>query len=247
MKTAITYIVATYNSARTITRCLEGFSKLNDDRITVIVIDGGSKDGTIEIVQQYSDLVSEFITEPDSGIYDAFNKGLALASTPWVGFVGSDDFLTSDSSGLFDYIIGKEADYDFATGSVMLIDAEGKSIKPVGEGWTWARCRKRMLVAHVGALFNTRLFSINGRFNTSYRVCGDYDFLLRIGRTARAHYTCSTIANMEVGGASDSMYSIYEAVKVKWANKSCSIGSIFFIFAFDILSICKRKIIRSRG
>lgn len=241
---AITYIVATYNSARTLNRCLKSFRELNDDRITVIVIDGCSSDNTIEIVKQYSDVVSTFVTEPDSGIYDAFNKGLALANTPWVGFVGSDDFLTSDSRGLFDYVIGKEDDCDFATGSVMLFDAGGKSIKPVGELWTWERCRKRMLVAHVGALFNAKLFSINGGFNTTYSVCGDYDFLLRIGRTARAHHTCATIANMEVGGASDSMYSIYEASKVKWANNSCSIGSIFFIFAIDILSIFKRKIMR---
>ena len=240
----ITYIIATYNSAKTLKRCLESFVAQELQNFTVIVIDGGSSDSTISIVKQYPNIVSQFVSEPDNGIYDAFNKGVLLVKTPWVSFVGSDDYLTPNSTSILCQVFGKEDNIDYATGAVQLVNVDESIERVIGEEWSWRRCRKRMLVAHVGSLHNMKLFNDYGLFDTKLKICGDYDFLLRVGRKLRAVHSSDIVASMSVGGVSNSFMAPLESMKVKLNNKSASFVIVILFFLADIYSICRRRLIK---
>lgn len=238
----ITYIIATYNSATTLKRCLESFVDQKLQNFTVIVVDGGSSDTTISIVEQYPNIVSQCVSEPDSGIYDAFNKGILLAKTPWVSFVGSDDYLTPIATTIFSEVFGQEDTVDYATGAVQLVSANDSIVGLIGEKWSWKSCRKRMLVAHVGSLHNMKLFNDHGLFDTKLKICGDYDFLLRVGRKLRVFHSDKIVASMSVGGVSNSFKAPFESMKVKLNNKSASFFLVILFFLADIFSICRRRL-----
>ena len=96
-KPYISIVTVAFNSAATIGRTLESLRLQTDKRFESIVIDGSSKDGPMEIVKSYSDVVSNSISEPDKGIYDAMNKGIALAEGKYIAFLNSDDAYFTDT------------------------------------------------------------------------------------------------------------------------------------------------------
>ena len=88
----VSIITVVYNNVKYIQDALESVISQNYLTIEHIVIDGGSSDGTIEVIEKYRDNISVFLSEPDDGIYDAMNKGIALATGDIVGILNSDDF-----------------------------------------------------------------------------------------------------------------------------------------------------------
>ena len=92
----VSIITCTYNSAKTVGDALDSLVSQNYDDIESIVIDGVSQDNTLEVVSSYKDLVSNVVSEADKGIYDALNKGIALATGDVIGILHSDDILASD-------------------------------------------------------------------------------------------------------------------------------------------------------
>ena len=92
----ISIITATYNSASTIRDTLESVNAQTYPDIEHIIVDGKSRDNTLELVKQYGKRVTKIISEPDNGIYDAMNKGIKAATGDVIGILNSDDFFTSD-------------------------------------------------------------------------------------------------------------------------------------------------------
>src|SRR5665647_574950 len=99
----ITIIVAVYNGAKTLQRCVDSVSDQTYLNKELIIIDGGSKDGTIDILMANNDKITYWQSEPDSGIYNAWNKALGHANGDWIYFLGSDDYLWK--SNVFEEII----------------------------------------------------------------------------------------------------------------------------------------------
>jgi glycosyltransferase involved in cell wall biosynthesis len=89
----ISVIIVSYNAAKHLRSCLERIRQQHCDDLQLIIIDGGSKDGTTDIIVEYGDLVDYWISEPDKGIYDAMNKGIDHIKGKWVLFLGADDLL----------------------------------------------------------------------------------------------------------------------------------------------------------
>ena len=89
----ISIVIATLNSGKTLAQTLDSirYQKYNDLEVEVVVIDGKSSDNTLSVIEEYSDVVSKFISEKDTGIYNAFNKGISLATGDYICFIGSDD------------------------------------------------------------------------------------------------------------------------------------------------------------
>ena len=88
----ITIVIATYNAADTLTRCLHSIAPQKAEGVELLVVDGGSTDGTAEMAMK-SPVVDKVVSEPDRGVYDAWNKGVAMAGGEWVMFMGADDEL----------------------------------------------------------------------------------------------------------------------------------------------------------
>src|SRR5690554_8041346 len=95
----ISIITATYNSAATIRDCIQSVNSQTYNNIEHIIIDGASKDNTLEIINSLPNRVASIVSEPDKGIYDAMNKGIKAATGDIIGILNSDDFFTSDKIG----------------------------------------------------------------------------------------------------------------------------------------------------
>ena len=88
----VSIITVCYNSAKTIKRTIKSVAEQDYEEIEYIIIDGGSTDGTLDIIDRYKDKISVLVSEPDEGIYDAMNKGIARATGDIIGFMNSDDW-----------------------------------------------------------------------------------------------------------------------------------------------------------
>ena len=92
----VSVIIATYNAAGDLQNCLDSFPLQVCDRMEIVIADGASQDGTLEIIRRNSSKISQWISEPDQGVYDAMNKALQVITGSWVYFLGADDLLLPD-------------------------------------------------------------------------------------------------------------------------------------------------------
>ena len=174
-----------------------------------IVVDGASADGTVDILRENDEVIDHWISEPDKGIYDAWNKGLSLAHGDWICFVGADDQLLPGAiQSMVNVINESTSPLDFVSGRVQLFSG-GSPRRTIGKPWSWRRFKKYMCVAHVGAMHNAAYFGHHGGFDATFRIAGDYELLLRAGRHLRAGYVDEVVARMEVGGVSNENPAVF--------------------------------------
>jgi glycosyltransferase involved in cell wall biosynthesis len=176
-------VVAVYNGAATIETCLGSVlgQSLGDHEL--IVIDGGSTDGTVAILEACGGRLAYWVSEPDGGIYDAWNKALARTRGEWVLFLGSDDRLADpDTLARVDTMLRDAGpEHPVAYGRVDVVDSGGSVVRTMGEDWSTARAGflYTMTIPHQGVFHRRSLFEEVGLFDVRYRICGDYELLLR--------------------------------------------------------------------
>ena len=160
----ISIIIATYNASKTLKTCLDSIVPQLCSGTELIIVDGGSKDNTNDIIKSYGDKVSVHISEPDKGIYDAWNKGVALSHGEWVMFIGADDILLPNAVETYLNVIKNTANidsYDYICAHNEYVDFEGKLLKIMGNEPRWSNMRRGMAAAHVASLHNKKNRNIN--------------------------------------------------------------------------------------
>lgn len=208
----ISIIVATYNSASTIERCLESIARQVGLDVEVIVVDGKSADDTLSIVNSFSSKLPIILSsESDDGVYDAWNRGLGLASGDWLTFLGSDDiYLGTD--GLAKLLAAGSArpDVPFAYSRLASVGAKGELIHIHGETWRDPFSPYQQYVTAqfpfptMGSVYR-RSFLGSDLFNDSYRIAGDLEFFLRRFKQWRGSspvFVPVITVEMSVGGIS---------------------------------------------
>jgi glycosyltransferase involved in cell wall biosynthesis len=215
MSSTISIIIATYNAEKYLQNCLNSIIPQLNETIELIVIDGGSKDDSVEVIKKNQQHIASWISEPDKGIYDAWNKGLQNATGDWIMFVGADDQLMPNALNVYKQFINDNvaADIDLISSTVQMIDENGTIIRIKGWPFFWPMFLKEMTIAHPGALHSKRLFEKHGNFNIDYKIVGDYELLLRAGNSLKSLYLDTVTVVMSEGGASDSVKSIKEHYK----------------------------------
>jgi glycosyltransferase involved in cell wall biosynthesis len=203
-------------------------------------MDGGSKDNTNEIIDSYGDKIAVHISEPDKGIYDAWNKGVGHTSGKWVGFIGADDVLLPNAVSSFLQTIMSTTDidsYDYICAHNEYADKEGNVIQVIGAPAVWSKMRRGMVAAHVASLHNKHnLFETIGGYDLQFHICADYDLLLRKRDKLKSLFVDSTIARMQTGGMSFSTAAIKEAYKIRRKNLSINIIENKLIFLWNLLA-----------
>lgn len=178
---SIAVIIAVYNGAKTLERTLDSLAEQTRPADQVIVMDGGSRDGTQALLARREDVATHWRSEPDKGIYDAWNKALAATDADWVMFLGADDHLWDAQvlQRLAEVAAQAPASTPAIYGRLKEIDAAGHV---VGErGRPWAECSRRfpfeMTLPHPGLLHRRSICFAAGGFDARYRIAGDYALL----------------------------------------------------------------------
>lgn len=202
----LSIIIATYNAAKTLERCLASITAQTFTGWELLIRDGGSSDATLSIIEKYGSIVTWRESAPDGGIYDAWNMALAHARGEYVCFLGADDALHAPTSldALFS-VVGQEA-YDLVTSRGMLRDKSWKAICLIGAPWSEAKLPRRIRLCHPGLLHRRSLFSRFGTFDARYRIAADFEFLLRFPPDIRAIDVPVTIVDIQDDGISRHMF-----------------------------------------
>lgn len=179
----ISVIIAVFNAADTLDKCLASILAQSYPEVQLIVMDGGSSDGSVDIIREYSDAIAYWESMPDRGIYHAWNKALRHASGDWVCFLGADDYFWSDDTLeiLARHLAALPLDTRLAYGQAAVVNSRDEVLYLNGMDWSLAgrRFHDCMSIPHPGLLHRKSLFAAHGMFDERYRIAGDYEFLLR--------------------------------------------------------------------
>jgi glycosyltransferase len=203
----ISVITAVFNKRDTIAEALDSVLAQSHPDVELVVIDGGSTDGTLEVLQSYGGRIAVLVSEPDHGIYDALNKGLGLATGEVVGFLHSDDvFVDADSlariaSGFY----GPEIDAVYGDLVYVRRDNPQQVVRYWKAGmFTLSRLRQGWMPPHPAFYVRRSVYERLGGFDTSYRIAADYDCMLRfLSRGIKVVYVPQVLVKMRLGGASN--------------------------------------------
>ena len=203
----ISIIVAVFNGVKTLQQCIDSVAMQTYPNKELIIIDGGSNDGTVDLLRVNQEHITYWISEPDSGIFNAWNKGLTQARGEWICFLGADDFFWDSQvlERLSPQLEKLPASIHVAYGQIMLISADGESLYSVGEPWQKikARFKQVMCINHQGVMHRRGLFQLYGKFDESFHISGDYELLLRELKTSDASFIPDIIiVAMRQGGIS---------------------------------------------
>lgn len=204
----VSIITATYNSAKTIIDTLISLEKQTYENIEYIIIDGSSKDDTLKVINNNCSRVSTIISEPDSGIYDALNKGLQFATGDIVGFLHSDDLFAypeavSDIVNTF-----QENDCDAIYADLQYVNKD--DIESIVRYWKAGeyninKITKGWMPPHPTFYMKRSCYKRLGLFDLSFRISADYDSILRYlySNKISISYLPKVTIKMRVGGASN--------------------------------------------
>lgn len=213
----LSIIIATYNAGNTLDACLTSITKQKSSEIELLIIDGGASDKTLDIIHSYGDKIDVLISEPDKGIYDAWNKGISHATGAWIMFIGADDILVENSLSPYIQYVKQIStqNYDLITACAYFVDLKGKLIKKVGEPFSWEREKRNMNISHGSTLHNRNLFQKIGKYSLEYKICADYELLIREGQNLCCAFYNQAVLVFKVGGASFSMECQYETFRIR--------------------------------
>lgn len=182
-KPLISVLTVVFNGAETIERTILSVINQSYDNIEFIIIDGGSTDKTLDIIHKYDHAIDYWISEPDQGIYDAFNKAVSCATGEWLQFLGADDYLWDIYvlSNLVPRLLSINSNLKLVYCPVAVVNAHQELIYKAGESWQFSKCKLRttMSVPHQGLLYRYSWFQKYGLFDTKYKIAGDYENFLR--------------------------------------------------------------------
>lgn len=205
----ISIITVVRNNKNTISYAIDSVLNQTYKDIEYIIIDGASTDGTVEIVKSYGNRITKFISEPDKGLYDAMNKGIALVTGDIVGILNSDDFYIDE------YVIEKVVN-EFELKGVDSIYADLIFVKPDNldkivryydsSYFTPEKFAYGWMPAHPTFFVKKEIYEKYGIFKTDYKIAADYELLVRFFAKNKItyYYIKEPLVKMRLGGASTS-------------------------------------------
>jgi glycosyltransferase involved in cell wall biosynthesis len=182
-KPLITIITVTFNGEKTLQDTIESVMMQSYANIEHIVIDGGSNDGTIDILRQYDHVIDYWLSEKDSGIYDAMNKGIALCTGDYVGMLNSDDMFSNEN-------VVEDIAKQFSTTNVDAIFSclnivDKNNIKKILRKYRVAKLntillRVGIMPPHPTFYCKRSCYKVGGMYKTNYKIAADFEMLVRL-------------------------------------------------------------------
>jgi len=209
----ITVIVAVLNGVHTLERCLASITSQEQIDRELIVIDGGSTDGSLAIIKKYLESTSYWESGSDQGIYHAWNKAISHAGGDWICFLGADDYFWERDvlKKLIPHLQhAHNSGIRIVYGQAAKVDNQGNIVKLAGKPWKKMRWQMKhgmpLELPHPGLMHHSTLFKRHGMFDESFQIAGDYEFLLRELRHGHQALYAKGLRTVgcQVGGIADS-------------------------------------------
>ena len=202
----VSIITISYNSEETIEDTIKSVLSQDYDNLEYIIIDGASKDGTMDIVSRYEDRISKIISEPDKGIYDGMNKGVLNSTGDIIGILNSDD-LYADETVITD-MVNQIGDHDAIYADLVYVNRE--DLDQVVRYWKSGEYkrdnfRKGWMPPHPTFFIRKKFYDEHGVYSTELRSAADYELMLRMlyKNEISCTYLNRVITRMRVGGESN--------------------------------------------
>ena len=210
----ISIITVCYNSEATLEDTIKSVAAQTYDDIEYIIIDGNSKDNTLKIIEKYPDVVTKWISESDKGLYDAMNKGIAMATGDYIGILNSDDTFYEPQTleKVVEFL--KMNHLDACTGDIVQ-HKNGRIIRRYSsKNWTPEKLKIGFMAPHPSIFFKRSLFEKYGDYTLGYKIASDYELIIRyfLKKEISWKYSNLITTSMAVGGASSSGMSSYHTI-----------------------------------
>ena len=233
----VSIITVVYNNSKHIRGAIESVLSQDYPRIEHVVIDGCSKDGTVEIIEEFGDKISVFLSEPDEGVYAALNKGIVRAHGDFIGILHSDDLFCDDHvvSDVIQKLKDTETELCFSD-LVIVDEVSGKVMRYVMAHYfrRWM-LRIGFFPPHPTVFLKRSIFDEFGLYSKNYKIAGDFDFLIRVfyGRKINWTYMNRITVKMRSGGKSNSGLS-NKILCAKEIHESLHMNNIFTLYFFQV-------------
>jgi glycosyltransferase involved in cell wall biosynthesis len=227
----LSIVTICYDSARTIADTFASIRAQADPRVEYIVVDGASRDGTVDLIRANADIIDAFVSEPDAGTSDALNKGVRMARGGFLWFLNADDWL---EPGALAVVLDRLAAFGLRDdlmliGSTRYVSQEGALLSLMScDPASLARMLECNPIPYPSTILSRALFERSGGFGLTYEIVNDYEFWLRVmARRPRVELLDRVLANMREGGQSSSQASVanrarhqFELFRVQRAHTS---------------------------
>ncbi len=199
----ISIVTICYNSARTIAEALDSVITQDYPKLELIVIDGGSTDGTLQILDEYKDYIDTCVSEPDKGISDAFNKGIAHATGDLIGILNSDDVMLPGA--LSAVAEAYDGETDVYRGCMQLWNAETNFKVRETPSMRIPKIPVIVHVCHGGTFITREAYKSEGTYDVTMKFIMDLDLLTRFYNAGRRFkYVDADIEAFRIGGVTNS-------------------------------------------
>lgn len=231
----ITIIIATYNVEKFLPQTIRSIREQSYPYVQLIIADGDSKDGTIELLKQNEDCIDFWFSEKDKGIYDAWNKALKYIQGDWVIFLGAGDEFASNKAldQIAPYLSRAFPEYELVFGNAIFVSKE-KSVVIEKKERSWSEMKGKWvffrpeLPDHATVFQHKSMFTRAEPFNTNYLIAGDTEFLLRSLKKKEPYYCPVDVSKVLYGGLSATLNNFWNMYKeICRINKDLEINPPF--------------------
>lgn len=227
----ISIITVVYNNVEVIENTIKNVLSYETDHFEYIIIDGGSTDGTVEVINKYLDKISIFISEPDKGIYDAMNKGVRMAKGEWINFMNAGDEFAIRSFDSLQEIM-KDEKCGIIYGDVIIKKEDDSLFVDVARPLD--QINYLLNFCHQSSFVRTKLL-LETPFSLNYKISSDYDFFLKMFKKGyRFEYINESISTFALGGISTGISKQYlkERVSIIANVHPTLLAKLIYLFKF---------------
>lgn len=241
VKPFVSVVTVTYNAREVLERTIKSVVNQTLRNREYIIVDGGSSDGTLEIIKKYEHLIDYWVSEKDSGIYDAMNKGIACASGEWINFMNAGDVFFDDN--VLQNIFDQEKDYSakIIYGHAMKSFAGNQNVLSKSRELSAIKCEPPFIHQCV---FTDLALAQQYPFNLHYNICADYDFFYKSYLEGIPFQRIDQIvANYDMSGISSNFLQTYKeirAIQLTYGSKGAPCISRYRLFVIAVKEFVKK-------
>lgn len=228
----ITVVTVVYNAVETLEQCIKSVIEQSYRPLEYVVIDGGSSDGSLDLIRKYEDYIDAWVSEPDDGVYDAMNKGIEKATGDVVGLLNADDFYEEETA---DIVARTHADHpeSVIVGAMNRVQEDGSTFtlrRNLTHQYLEETILYTMPVNHPATFVPATVYDRLGTFDSQFHILGDYDFICRChANDVPFVFVDEVLTNMRVGGLSSGANNVVKRAGERYAvrQKNNMVGEVW--------------------